>query len=85
MTKTIANWLNVNENGKPKENNPPQPRTFYLDDTLKNDPTQVCPNCESNEIDTINTHNVDGIDYKCDSCKFRYEIVYFTKRDEIGH
>ena len=75
MKKTIAEHLGLNR----KNNIKPQNKVFYLDDVLDNNPGDYCPFCESSEVRSVNTHNPDGYDYKCNDCNSTYEIFLGNK------
>lgn len=79
MSKTLAEHLHV-----PKQQTPSH-ITYYLDDVLEKNPTKYCPNCTSTKIEILHTHNVDGTDYHCNSCRSTYELVMYTKSEEFGH
>lgn len=82
MAKTIGDHLRLNKRRESK----PRHQTFYLDDRLEHNPGLLCPECESDQIRQLHTHNVDGYDYKCSDCNLEYEINLFNnKHDEIGH
>lgn len=82
MTKTLAEYLHI-----PKEGSAAQPvhKAYYLDDVLEKNPTQYCPNCDSTKIKRLHTHNVDGVDYGCQTCRGTYELMHYTKREEFAH
>lgn len=77
--RSIEEFLNINK--QINQGN----RTYYLDDKLEHDPTKICPNCTSYKINILHTHNAEGTDYKCRKCNFKYEIIYCTKAQEVGH
>ena len=76
MKKTIADHLGLNKKSTKQEN-----KTFFLNDVLKNNPQLYCPFCDENEVKSVNTHNLDGYDYKCNSCQSTYEIVLGNSGD----
>lgn len=75
MSKTLAEHLQV-----PKQKTTSH-TTYYLDDVLEKNPTKYCPNCTSTHVEILRTHNVDGTDYQCNSCRSTYELM-MCKRSE---
>jgi len=83
MKKTLGEFLGCPQGNKDQW--PKEQRTYYLDDVLENDPTKFCPRCDSRTVRSQHTHNLDGIDYECYTCKLRYELHYSTKDEEMVH
>lgn len=79
MAKQIKDFIS------PKEKWKPEHRDYYLDDVVENDPTKVCPRCNYRDLKVLHTHNVDGIDYGCRTCKLSYTIFDFEKGEDVGH
>jgi len=77
MKKTIREFR---EEAKPRKR--PQHRQFFLNDLVERDPGKYCPNCASDQILVLHTHNVDGIDYKCGDCDQPYTIYEFDWGDD---
>jgi len=80
MVREIRDFLGIKKQSSKQKIQEGQ-ITYYLDDKLEEDPRKSCPKCSSTEITSLHTHNVDGVDYKCNDCKLRYEIIY-CDRDE---
>ncbi len=81
MAKTIGDFIG----GDPNPKKQPIHQTFYLDDVLERNPTQYCPNCDSSAITKLRTHNTDGANYECTSCRGTYEIIYYKRGEDAGH
>ncbi len=81
MGKTIGDFLG----GDPNQKKQPEHKTFYFDDVVEKDPRQYCPSCDSTTIEQLRTHNTEGADYRCNSCRGTYEIVYYRRGEDVGH
>ena len=81
MAKTIGDFLG----GDPNQKKKPEHKTFYMDDVVDTNPTQYCPSCDSSAITQLRTHNTEGADYQCNSCRGTYEIVYYRRGEDAGH
>ncbi len=81
MARTISDFIG----GDPNQKKQPAHKTFFLDDVLERNPTQYCPSCDSTAVTQLRTHNAEGADYQCTSCKGTYEIVYCTRSEDAGH
>lgn len=81
MSKQLKEFLALGECGEPR----PKQKDFYLDSLFEQDPTRYCPECSSREIRSLHTHNLDGKDYSCTKCNFRYTLWLFNEgEDNIG-
>lgn len=79
MAKQIKDFL------YPKEKWEKEHRDYFLDDVVENDPTKVCPRCSYRDIKILHTHNIDGTDYECRTCKLSYTIFDFGKGEANPH
>ena len=85
MKKTIKELMGLDIKKNEMKKEIPKHKSFFLDDLLDHDPTKICPECESSQIITLHTHNLDGHDYECKNCKFTYEVVLYNRGDDIYH
>lgn len=59
MAKTIKEFLKLEKEDRNLHKN------YYLDDVLEKNPNLFCPECDSDNLLLIHSHNVDGLDYRC--------------------
>ena len=79
--KQIRSFLKMDKKEEFKER--PKHRYFFLDDILDNDLSIVCPNCESGQVRSLHTHNVDGHDYECNRCRLTYSVMLYDRADDV--
>ena len=83
MRKQLRDFLKKEVKEKKKWSK--EHRYCFLDDYFREDPHYICPRCESDEVRSLNTHNVDGWDHMCNNCGLTYEILYYDRVGDCGH
>jgi hypothetical protein len=81
MAKTLRDYVGYWDGNKQEKF---AHRDYFLEDVFEEDPRRFCPNCHSNQTNSLHTHNVDGYDYKCDQCESTYSLMLFTRKEEVG-
>jgi ribosomal protein S27AE len=66
--KTIAEYLKIRQPKQKKHID------LYLDDKVKCNPREFCPECEDGDIKEIHDHDPDAFNYKCRKCGLTYSI-----------
>jgi len=81
MAKLISEFLNFNN--KKNENHR---KTFFLDDILDNDPSKICPECDSSKVVMLTgLHDPDAYHYKCNKCGQEYKIILYKRAEADPH